>query len=193
MRDFCAELRLVLSDTLRGAGIEAAPETLRLCCADSEAAFALREDAAPPELPLCAHPWLARVELHGNRICFSLHEHFYREAAAHILGDKLPSLPPSVDGLVPYALARMRMLARKGGDALDDSCKAAFFSALYAAQADISQKERARRMEEAARRALLIGAGVPLEKRQAYFCTCGMAAACIARLLAYYDSDKEMK
>ena len=191
MRDYCKELRLTLCEMLQSVKIAATPSGLCLCCADCEAAFALRFGQRPPQTKDIKHLWIAAAETRGNRICFILHEAFYREAAAHILCDELPPLPATIDGPVSYARARMCMLARKGGDSFDESLRNALWRALYANESGISRQERGKRMRTAAKSALMIGENIPLGGRQAYFSGCGMAAACLARLL-YDDTEKEM-
>jgi len=187
MRDFCAELRLVLVRTLRSAGLDAAPERISFRGADGRASFALRrEEAAAPQtaFPFPLHPWLASAHCEDGRILFFPSEAFFREAAAHILREALAPLPPSIADERDYAFARMRMLARKGGTLLDASVQKAFLLALCACEGGVGNRARALRMEQAVQAALAIGRDVPAARRQAYLASCGMAAGCIARLIA---------
>ena len=108
---------------------------------------------------------------------------FYRAAIDHILSQPLPPLPDDLWGETGYAIARMRMLARKGGARLDDTVKKALFLALRSAANCASPNARRVRRRLAAKAACGIGRDVPLKARQAYLSDCGDAAGCIARLL----------
>ncbi|MDO5110824.1 MAG: hypothetical protein Q4E65_00800 [Clostridia bacterium] len=108
---------------------------------------------------------------------------FYRAAMDHILQEPLPPLPEDLWDETGYALARMRMRARKGGAQLDDTVKEALFLALWSAARCASPKAKDVRRRLAAKAALRIGKNVPLKDRQAYWNDRGSVAGCIARLL----------
>lgn len=108
---------------------------------------------------------------------------FYRAAMAHILQEPLPPLPANPWDETGYAVARMRMLSRKGGGRLDDTIKEALFLAMQSTANCASANAKRVRRGLAAKAALGIGRNVPLKNRQAYLHDCGDAAGCIARLL----------
>ena len=182
MRDFCVEVcgicRAYLENILPG-GVRG-----KICVqnADCEAAFALCENEAP-QLPPVGHAWFESPALCGNRICFFLSEAFYREAAAHIVKEPLPAPDGTVQSETDYARARMRMLARKRGDAFPPAARRALWRALSAHTADVSAALRQKRLRDAAALSLSLGRDIPLRERQGYMQGCGTAAACLTRLL----------
>ncbi len=108
---------------------------------------------------------------------------FYRAAMDHILQEPLPPLPADPWSETGYAIARMRMLSRKGGGRLDDTIKEALFLAMRSAQRCASPNARRVRRGLAAKAANNIGRNVALRNRPSYLDGCGDAAGCIARLL----------
>lgn len=183
MRNFCGELRRLVCESLKKADIQAEPSRVFLGCDECALAYALHERNIPKEAPPCLHPWIERTEIRQNRILFFLSDAFYREASSHILKEKLSDLPPTIEGEVPYARARMCMLARKGGELFDESLKSAFCFALFAREEGLSPKAAARKREMAARLALFVNKDETPRERWAFRSRCGLAAGCIARLL----------
>ena len=123
---------------LRRAGIASAQdEDLRACAEGYELSSALAQRlgiapekcllavrAAEAEAPalLCGAKMCSEAVLRGGHICFALTDAAYTALIHAVMNDaQLPALPEDTERLLPYAVARMRMLARKESAGCPDS------------------------------------------------------------------------
>ena len=189
---------------LRRAGIASAQdEDLRACAEGYELSSALAQRlgiapekcllavrAAEAEAPalLCGAKMCSEAVLRGGHICFALTDAAYTALIHAVMNDaQLPALPEDTERLLPYAVARMRMLARKESAGCPDSTEVrrALWLCFGIAEAGLSCRELQARAARAARAVLAIGRGMPARERAELLSRCGDVGGCAARLLAY--------
>ena len=171
---------------LRRAGIASAQdEDLRACAEGYELSSALAQRlgiapekcllavrAAEAEAPalLCGAKMCSEAVLRGGHICFALTDAAYTALIHAVMNDaQLPALPEDTERLLPYAVARMRMLARKESAGCPDSTEVrrALWLCFGIAEAGLSCRE------------------LPARERAELLSRCGDVGGCAARLLAY--------
>jgi len=131
-------------------------------------------------------PLVKEVYLSGGHACFLLTEEAYKAFMAHIIaGTTLPPVADPIRNEVDYAIARMRMLARKGGEGCHDDKRVR--EALWLAMGILgaSGTRRETRRLRAARELIGLMRGRSLNNRRQLAEGLGQAADCAARLLAY--------
>ena len=151
-----------------------------------------RQDQIPAEAEapalLCDAKMCTEAVLRGVHICFALTDAAYTALIHAVMNDaQLPALPEDTERLLPYAVARMRMLARKESAGCPDSTEVrrALWLCFGIAEAGLSCRELQARAARAARAVLAIGRGMPARERAELLSRCGDVGGCAARLLAY--------
>ena len=125
-----------------------------------------------------------RVFQSEGRLCFSLTDAFFNAAVRQTNAlSLLPSLPPRVESRAEYALSRMLMLARKGGDGCEKEARHMVWSALGILERLDDPKALKIRLKLAAEHALSFGENLPLKDRMALYDKSGQACACAARCI----------
>ncbi len=131
-------------------------------------------------------PLIRDIFASGNHICFSLSDDFYSEAVRRITGDApLPALPEEWSEAWAYALCRMRMLARKGGNACPAS--SAVHRALWQTFSLAGEcPNRKSKRQRAARALLEMLDSMGAEERINMAAQMGTVGTCAAILLNYH-------
>ncbi|MCE5235641.1 MAG: hypothetical protein ABFC62_07990 [Clostridiaceae bacterium] len=134
---------------------------------------------------LYSAPLFWRIAHSEGRLCFSLTDAFLSAAVQETNAQTpLPALPPNIESRADYALCRMLMLARKGGDGCESEARAMVWSALGILERLNEKKALKLRLMLAAEHALGFGEDIPLTARMALYAKSGAAAACAARCIA---------
>ncbi len=147
---------------------------------------ALRRALSGPAPRLFGAPLIQEAYLSGGHACFLFTEAAYGAIMAHIIaGTQIPPLPDPARGEADYAVARMLMLARKGGEGCpaDKRTREALWLAMGILDAGGARRE-ARRLR-AARAFTGLLRGRPPQERWQLAQALGPAADCAARLLSY--------
>ena len=154
---------------------------------DMDPSLALALVTEGPAPLLLGVPLVAKTNLQAGHACFRFTDEAYRAMTAHIISSApAPRLPDPARDPVPYAIARMLMLARKGGPPGcpdDPACRAALWLALGIP--DLQGNRQENRRLEAARALTGLMDGRPASERLALGGALGALGACSARLLAY--------
>ena len=120
-----------------------------------------------------------------GRLCFSLTDAFFDAAVRQLISDlPLPTLPDRIESRAEYALSRMLMLAKKGGEGCPKEARAMVWSALGVLEKLNDEKALKIRLMLAAEHALSFGADSPLRERMALYNKSGAAGACAVRCLS---------
>lgn len=166
-------------------GVEASAPLKWHTALTPEEALAQAMAGKPPMV--LGRPLVAEACIRGGHACFIFTQESYAAFIAHIIAHiPKPPLPDFVRSEADYALARMLMLARKGGEAgcpADARVRAALWLAMGIP--DVEGTRREARRARAARALLGLMRGRPLSERLALAASMGQAADCAARLLAY--------
>lgn len=126
-----------------------------------------------------------RVFQSEGRLCFSLTDAFFNAAVRKTNAlTPFPTLPPRVEGRAEYALSRMLMLARKGGDGCEKEARRMVWSALGILERLDDHKALKIRLTLATEHALSFGENLPLTERMELYGKSGQACACAARCIA---------
>lgn len=212
MEDFHALARQALSSMLcRAARVEPGDICTRVRGAAASAPLAWRTDMEPEaalELALGGEPpvilgapLIEAAFVRNGHACFRFTGAAYGAMQAHIIASvPPPPLPdPGVEE-VAYAIARMRMLARKGGRGCPADARAQEALWLALGIPGLTGRRREALRRKAARAFTGLFWGRPAKERLALAPALGETAACAARLLAwgwaeagahYLDTKKE--
>lgn len=150
-----------------------------------------RAEEAEKQL-LLGVPAFAHIGAENGHILFALTSAACSAFAAAVIAScPLPPLPAETETPLSYAIARMRMLARREmcGCPEDAAVKHALWQALRIAEGGISAAERKNRAEHAAMQLLSMGHASAPRERQALLSACGSIGAAAARLLAFSQSE----
>ncbi|MDR0841624.1 MAG: hypothetical protein LBN26_09645 [Christensenellaceae bacterium] len=131
-------------------------------------------------------PLIDRAWMQGGHACFSVSAGAYASAMRHILSSvPLPSMPDPVRGDVEYAICRMHMLSRQGGQGCpeDAPVRRALWLAWGIVDAEPARRETQRR--RAADALLNMLRGRPYPARAALRTQLGEVGGCAARLLCH--------
>lgn len=182
-------LRTELARLIRAAGAEAPPEAV--ICPAGEFAAGLPDparfgaDGARLALRLTGRGCVSAADFLGNTLYFTLTPSFYDEALA-LIDLPLPTVADCGEDDAGYAMARMLMLGRKGGDGCPDlaSCQRTLWLALGVL--DRSDKRHISRILDLTAAAVSdLGKELPPRMRRDMLARCGSLGRAVAALLFY--------
>jgi len=143
-------------------------------------------EAAAQRPPLFMGEALLKGITHnGGHVCFQLSTGAYGAAMRRIIeGCPQPGLPEHTQGIVEYALARMLMLSRQGGQGCPEDERIQMALWLCLGIEGFGGKKREAMRLRAARALLDVMEGRGLREREALRRKLGAVGGCAARLLA---------
>lgn len=202
MFDAYAKLREAVAAQFCRAGYAADADAVRACATGYELSTALplklglseadclaRVHAVEAETPAMfdGAPLFAEIAAREGHLCFSLTDAAYGVLMRRVIAcAALPELPEETGEPIPYAAARMRMLARRESTGCPDdpAVRRALWLCFGIAEDGISPLELYARAGKAAGAALAMAHGLPPKERPRRLAACGEVGKCTARLLA---------